>query len=232
MIDTTDIRVIAFDADDTLWDNQSFYDGAEDIFVNTLSEFGGAGYLSDRLFETESGNMALLGYGAKAVCISMMETALAISNGKLDSDRMKRILTAAKSLLNIPATPLEGVTETLEYIRNAGRWRMVLLTKGDMLDQQNKIARSGLATYFDRVVIVSSKGEKEYRELCSEERIAPRQLLMVGNSFKSDIKPAVNVGCKAAYIPFHTMWRHERAEEFEHPDIVRLRTFAELTTIL
>ena len=232
LFERKDIRVIAFDADDTLWDNQSFYDRAEEVFIETLSAFGDAKSLSDRLFETESGNMALLGYGAKAVCISMMETALSLSNGSLTADRMARIIAAAKSLLSIPATPLEGVRETLAYLHKAGLWKMVLLTKGDMLDQQNKIARSGLGDFFDRVVIVSSKGEGEYRNLCREEHCEPRQLLMVGNSFKSDIKPAVAVGCKAAYIPFHTMWRHEKVEEFEHPDIVRLGTFAELPVIL
>lgn len=226
------IRVIAFDADDTLWDNQSFYDGAERIFIETLSAFGDAKYLSDRLFETESGNMPLLGYGAKAVCISMMETALSLSNGALTAQQMSRVVAAAKSLLSIPATPLEGVRETLAYLRKTGLWKMVLLTKGDMLDQQNKIARSGLGQYFDRVVIVSTKGEEEYQNLCLEEHCEPGQLLMVGNSFKSDIKPAVAVGCKAAYIPFHTMWRHEKVEEFEHPDIIRLETFADLPVIL
>lgn len=227
-----DIKVIAFDADDTLWDNQSYYDRAEELFVSTLGRFGDAGYLSDRLYETESGNMSLLGYGAKAVCISMMECALAVSAYKITPQELERILTSAKSLLNIPATPLDGVEETLSAIHDSCRWKTVLITKGDMLDQENKLKRSGLAPYFDRVVIVSTKGEREYRELCLAEHCDPGNLLMVGNSFKSDIKPAVAIGCKAAYIPFHTMWRHEKVEEFDHPSILRLTSFSDLLGIL
>lgn len=232
MIDTKDIRVIAFDADDTLWDNQSYYDKAEEIFLETLSRFGKTEDLAERLFETESRNMPVLGYGAKAVCISMMETALAVSDNTVSPCEMSKIVSTVKSLLSIPSTPLEGVTETLSAIKDSHRWRMILLTKGDMLDQQNKIRRSGLEEFFDKVVIVSSKGKAEYLSLCREENCNPGNLLMVGNSFRSDIQPAVAVGCKAAYIPFHTIWRHEKAEEFEHPDIVRLGTFSDLLKIL
>ena len=227
-----DIKVIAIDADDTLWDNQSYYDRAGDFFADTLKEYGTADRLQDRLFETEIANMPLLGYGAKSVCISMMESAMEISGGKVSVAQLGDILKAAKSLLEIPATPLPGVRETLEKLKDSGRYRLVLFTKGDLLDQQNKIMRSGLAEFFDRTVIVSDKDKDEYLDLCDSEDIVPEQLMMIGNSFKSDIRPVVELGGSGIHIPFHTMWKHEEADEFESPDIVRLERFSDITELL
>lgn len=227
-----DIKVIAIDADDTLWDNQSYYDRAGDFFADTLKEYGTADRLQDRLFETEIANMPLLGYGAKSVCISMMESAMEISGGKVSVAQLGDILKAAKSLLEIPATPLPGVRETLEKLKDSGRYRLVLFTKGDLLDQQNKIMRSGLAEFFDRTVIVSDKDRDEYLDLCDSEDIVPEQLMMIGNSFKSDIRPVVELGGSGIHIPFHTMWKHEEAEEFDSPDIVRLEKFGDVPQVL
>ena len=227
-----DIKVIAIDADDTLWDNQSYHDRAGDFFADTLKEYGTADRLQDRLFETEIANMPLLGYGAKSVCISMMESAMEISGGKVSVAQLGDILKAAKSLLEIPATPLPGVRETLEKLKDSGRYRLVLFTKGDLLDQQNKIMRSGLAEFFDRTVIVSDKDRDEYLDLCDSEDIVPEQLMMIGNSFKSDIRPVVELGGSGIHIPFHTMWKHEEADEFESPDIVRLERFSDITELL
>lgn len=227
-----DIKVIAIDADDTLWDNQSYYDRAGDFFADTLKEYGTADRLQDRLFETEIANMPLLGYGAKSVCISMMESAMEISGGKVSVAQLGDILKAAKSLLEIPATPLPGVRETLEKLKDSGRYRLVLFTKGDLLDQQNKIMRSGLAEFFDRTVIVSDKDRDEYLDLCDSEDIVPEQLMMIGNSFKSDIRPVVELGGSGIHIPFHTMWKHEEAEEFDSPYIVRLERFSDITELL
>lgn len=227
-----DIKVVAVDADDTLWDNQSYYDRAGDVFAAELHEYGQADWLQDRLFETEIANMPLLGYGAKSVCISMMESAMEISGGKVSVAQLGDILKAAKSLLEIPATPLPGVRETLEKLKDSGRYRLVLFTKGDLLDQQNKIMRSGLAEFFDRTVIVSDKDRDEYLDLCDSEDIVPEQLMMIGNSFKSDIRPVVELGGSGIHIPFHTMWKHEEADEFESPDIVRLERFSDITELL
>ena len=223
-----DIKVVAVDADDTLWDNQSYYDRAGDVFASELHEYGQPDWLQDRLFETEIANMPLLGFGAKSVCISMMETAMEVSGGKVSTARLEHILKTAKSLLEIPATPLPGVPGALERLRSSGRYRLVLFTKGDLLDQQNKIMRSGLSRFFDSTVIVSDKGRKEYLDLCDSEGIAPAQLLMIGNSFKSDIRPVVELGGSGIHIPFHTMWKHEEAEEFDSPDIVRLEKFGDV----
>lgn len=226
-----DIKVIIFDADDTLWDNQSYYDRAEDVFTQELKEYGTAEELSAELYTTESANMPVLGYGAKAVCISMMETALRVSDYKVPCENLSRILSSAKSLLSLPATPLPGVAKTLEALDKAGQYRLILMTKGDMLDQQNKIKRSGLDKYFYRVIVVTRKGIKEYLDICNVEQVPPSQIAVVGNSFKSDIQPIIEIGGYGIHIPFHTMWRHEVTEEFDHPNITRLGSFEELTKI-
>lgn len=226
-----DVKVIVFDADDTLWDNQSYFDGAERVFVEELREYGTAEELSETLFATESANMPVLGYGAKAVCISMMETALAVSHGKIPGENLSRILSAAKSLLSLPAEPLPGVRKTLKALKDSGRYRLLLLTKGDMLDQQNKLRRSGLRHFFDRAEVVSNKSAKEYLDLCQSEGIRPEDMAMVGNSFKSDIQPVIEIGGYGVHIPFHTMWRHEVVEEFGHPNIIRADSFEEIANI-
>lgn len=223
------VKVIIFDADDTLWDNQTYFDRAEDVFTEELKEYGTAEELSEELYKTESANMPILGYGAKAVCISMMETALRVSDCKVPGENLSRILSSAKSLLSLPATPLPGVARTLDALDKTGRYRLILTTKGDMLDQQNKIKRSGLDKYFYRVIVVTKKGIKEYLDICNVEQVAPSQIAVVGNSFKSDIQPIIEIGGYGIHIPFHTMWRHEVTEEFEHPNITRLDSFEELT---
>ena len=223
------VKVIIFDADDTLWDNQTYFDRAEDVFTEELKEYGTAEELSEELYKTESANMPILGYGAKAVCISMMETALRVSDHKVPGENLSRILLSAKSLLSLPATPLPGVARTLDALDKTGRYRLILMTNGDMLDQQNKIKRSGLDKYFYRVIVVTKKGIKEYLDICNVEQVAPSQIAVVGNSFKSDIQPIIEIGGYGIHIPFHTMWRHEVTEEFEHPNITRLDSFEELT---
>lgn len=227
-----DFSILAFDADDTLWDNQSHYDRAEEVFVSVLHEYGSPEELSDRLFEEESGNMDVLGYGAKAVCISMMEAAIRISGGKVSATQLSVILSQAKGLLRLPATPLPGVLETLRALRERNRYRMILLTKGDMLDQRNKLRRSGLEPFFDRMRIVTDKTPDVYRELCREEGIEPSGLLMVGNSFKSDILPVVEIGGYGIHIPFHTLWRHEVTDEFPHPRVQRAQSFSEILELI
>lgn len=226
------IKVIVFDADDTLWDNQSYFNRAEDVFIEELKEYGTAEELSETLFKTESANMPVLGYGAKAVCISMMETALAVSGGKVPGENLSRILSAAKSLLSLPATPLPGVETTLKSLKESGLYRLIVMTKGDMLDQENKLRRSGLSEYFDRTVVVSDKGTKEYLDLCHSEGIAPSEMVMVGNSFKSDIRPVIEIGGRGIYIPFHSIWQYEAVEEFSHSDIIRLDSFDKILSVL
>lgn len=165
------VKVIIFDADDTLWDNQTYFDRAEEVFTEELKEYGTAEELSEELYKTESANMPILGYGAK-------------------------------SLLRLPATPFSGVAKILDALDKTGRYRLILMTKGDMLDQQDKIRRSGLDKYFYRAIVVTKKGIKEYLDISHVELVPSSQIAVVGNSFKSDIQPIIEIGGYGIHIPF------------------------------
>lgn len=227
-----DIKVIAFDADDTLWDNQSHFEAAERRYCEILADYGSAEHISAELFRTETANMPLLGYGCKAFVISLVENAVRVSGGRVPASAIGEIVSVGKSLLTIPATPLPGVEPVLSALRESGRYRLAVFTKGELLDQQNKLARSGLAGYFSHVGIVSDKTREEFLALCRDMGIAPSALLMVGNSFRSDIAPALAAGAAAAYIPFHVTWQLEHTCEFGHSRLFRLRSFSGLTEIL
>lgn len=222
------VKVIAFDADDTLWENEPLFREGERKWAEELHEFGTLESLSAELYATEAANMAELGYGAKPYLISLLETSVRLAGDRLTGSMVGRILETGRDIIRNPATPLPGVREALEEIRATGHYRMVLLTKGDLLDQEHKIGRSGLGGLFDRIVITSNKSLETYSQLCREEGILPEALLMVGNSFKSDIAPVLELGGWGVHIPFRILWEHEKTEEYEHPKLLRLERMAEL----
>ena len=226
------IKVIAFDADDTLWANQPYFDEAEEKLCSILSEYGEPELIKSELFNTEMQNMDELGYGAMAFTLSMVETALRLSAGKIPAMKISDIYGLGRSLLRIPATPLEGVRETLERLSLSAAYRLIVVTKGNMLDQEHKLERSGLRGYFSHVEIVSDKTEKTYSDLLSFLCIDASELLMVGNSFKSDISPVLQIGGYGAYIPFHATWQHEKTDEYAHPNLLRISRFQELGDLL
>lgn len=226
------VKVIAFDADDTLWENQPYYDAAEGRFCNILSEYGVPGYIKEELFRTEMQNMAELGYGAAAFTLSMIETALRIGGETVSPAEISEIYSVGRSLLRIPAEPMSGVAGTLKKIRDSGRYRLTVVTKGNILDQERKLECSGLGKFFDHLEIVSDKTEKTYTDLLAFHSIKAPELLMVGNSFKSDIAPVLQIGAYGAYIPFHTTWQHEIVEEYDHPKLLRLTRFEDLCSVL
>nr|WP_296049622.1 HAD family hydrolase [uncultured Prevotella sp.] len=256
------IKAIAFDADDTLWALQNYFEGVEDEYCDLLADYGSKEEISAALFETESGNMADLGYGVKAFIISLVENAIKVSEGKASARLIGRIVEVGKSLLHVDAKPLEGVEKTLAKLREMRhsnnsdsseasdasiasiasiaskegasdrKYRLAVFTKGELMDQENKLWRSGLQRYFDVVSIVSNKTPEAYRHLCKELEVSPEQLVMVGNSFKSDIAPALKIGASAIHIPFHTIWAHEKTEEFNHERLRRISHFEEILEIL
>ena len=227
-----DIRAIAFDADDTLWALQNYFEDVEHEYCELLAEYGKEKDISAALFETESKNMADLGYGCKAFTISLVENAVKVSHGKVEANVIAQIVDLGKSLLHLDAKPLEGVEKTLACFREMKKYKLAVFTKGELMDQENKFWRSGLQRYFDVVTIVSDKTPKAYHRLCRELDVTPDELVMVGNSFKSDIAPALKIGASAVHIPFHTTWAHEKTEEFEHPKLRRISRFEELLNIL
>ncbi len=223
------IKAVAFDADDTLWALQNYFEDVEDKYCDLLTDFGSKEEISASLFETECGNMEDLGYGAKAFTISLVENAIKISNGQVSAQVIGRIVKLGKTLLHLDAKPLEGVESTLDSLRN---YKLALFTKGELKDQENKLWRSGLRRFFDVVSIVSDKTPEAYRHLCKDLEVTPGELVMVGNSFKSDIAPALKIGASAIHIPFHTTWAHEKTEEFNHERLRRITHFSEILEIL
>lgn len=226
------VKVIAFDADDTLWDNQSYYDDAEKIFCSVLADYADSEAVSSALLRTETRNMQELGYGAKAFTLSMIETALELSGGRISGDKLGQILDAGKAVLKMSCCPLPGVREALEEIKASGKYEMVLFTKGDLLDQRNKLVRSGLEEYFGHVGIVADKTVKEYWELCGRMGVDAGELVMVGNSFRSDIEPVLKIGGFGIHVPFERTWQHEVVEEYDHERLFRVASFAEIPGLL
>ena len=223
-------KVIAFDADDTLWDCQSHFEEVEQRLYGLIAPW--CDNPAKELFRTESGNMADLGYGCKAFTISIIETALRVGGSHLSAGQLSDLLAVSKQLLHLPATPLPGVETTLNTLRTDTDYRLVCFTKGELQDQENKLKRSGLLRYFDDVEITSDKTQKEFIALCEHQRCHPSELLMVGNSLKSDCAPALAIGAWAVYIPFHVTWQLEHHEEFDHERLIKIEQFSELLNIL
>ena len=231
-LDLSDVKVLAFDADDTLWDCQSHFEQATDRCCEILAPFADAATVRAALFQTETKNMPDLGFGTKAFTLSLVENAVKVSKGRMPAYDVGRILELGRELLHLPATPLDGVEETLRYLEKRWQGCMVLFTKGELLDQQSKLERSGLAHFFSRTVIVSDKTQEEYRRLCDDCHCQHHELLMVGNSFKSDIQPVLAIGGFAVHIPFHVTWELEHAPTFKHERLVELEHFTQLASLL
>ena len=226
------IKVVAFDADDTLWDNQTYFDEAETRFCSLMAGYGEEGFLRKELFSTEMQNMDTLGYGVMAFTLSMIETALRLSRNTIPAATVSEIYRIGRQMLRNPATPLPGVEETLETLKRTRPYKTIVITKGNTTDQENKLERSGLKRFFSHIEIVPDKTEKAYREIIDALGIGASELLMVGNSFKSDIAPVLAIGGYGVHIPAKSTWQHEIIEEFDHPHLFRLKDFRDLTSIL
>ena len=216
-------KVIAFDADDTLWDCQGHFEEVEQHLYSLIAPY--CENPKQELFNTESANMEDLGYGCKAFSISIIETALRVAGNDVSATQLKELLAHCKQLLHLPTTPLPGVVETLGKIDG---YRKVVFTKGELQDQENKLKRSGLLKYFDDVEITSNKTQREFLDLCEHQQIHPSELLMVGNSLKSDIAPALAIGAWAIHIPFHITWQLEHFEDIDHERLIKIEHFSEI----
>ncbi|HNQ27419.1 MAG TPA: HAD family hydrolase [Aquaticitalea sp.] len=210
-VEYKDIKVIGFDADDTLWVNETYFRDAELAFANLLSCYETVNKIDQELFRKEMENLPLYGYGVKGFVLSMVEMALEISNNNVPNTTMQSILEIGKDMLNKPVELLEGVQEVLHTLSND--FRLILVTKGDLLDQERKLDKSGLSDYFHHIEVLSDKQEANYSKLLNHLDIRPSEFLMIGNSLKSDILPLVNIKAKAIHVPFHTTWLHEQVSE-------------------
>jgi len=208
------IKVIGFDADDTLWVNETYFRDAELEFAKLLSAYETANKIDQELFKKEMDNLELYGYGVKGFVLSMVEMALEISNYKVSNKTLEAILNIGKDMINKPVELLDGVEEVLKKLSK--NYRLILATKGDLLDQERKLEKSGLIDYFHHIEVLSDKKEANYSKLLNHLDIKPSEFLMIGNSLKSDILPLVNIKANAIHVPFHTTWAHEEVPDAEN----------------
>ena len=228
----TEISLIAFDADDTLWGSQTYFNTMEKVYCEILAPYASAAEVSHALRATEQANIPLLGYGSKAFMLSLIENAVKISHGNVKGNDIGQIVEVSKELLRLPGHPFDGVKATLKKVRDTGRYRMIVFTKGELLDQENKFQRSGLRPYFDDIVIVSEKTSDAYRRLCKQFGVKSGQLLTVGDSFTEDIEPALKIGAWAVHIPNYMDNKDTDNLHKIHQRMLRLPTFSGLTNFL
>jgi len=224
------MSLVAFDGDDTLWHNEPLFWATQDRFKQLLAPYCPPEHLAERLYRTEIANLALFGYGIKGFTLSMIETALEVSGGQVPSSVIAELIERAKHMLAHPVHLLDGVAETVTAVKQAGH-KIIVITKGDLLDQEAKLARSGLADLFDAVEVVSEKDEALYRRLFAQHGLGEGRCVMVGNSVRSDILPVLAAGAWAVHIPYAgPVWAHEAAEPpLDHPRYARLDNMSLLT---
>ena len=226
------IRTIAFDADDTLWVNEPLFRINEEKFDSLLKDYISDDKITAKLYETEVRNLKHFGYGIKGFILSMIETAIELTKGEIKGCDLKKVIDWGKDQIQHPVNLLDDIPEVLEKLK--GKYRLMIITKGDLFDQESKIARSGLADFFDIIEIVSEKDEPTYSSLLKKHKIKPKEFLMIGNSMKSDIQPIINLGAKAIHIPFHTTWIHEevKPEDFENSNHLTVNKVIEVLNLL
>lgn len=201
------IDIIAFDADDTLWHNEPLYADTTSRFRQMLGAYHSAEWIEQRLYETEIRNLRDYGYGIKSFTLSMIETAIELTEGRISAHEVQEILGFGKEMLHAPVKLMEGVEGTIRQLAEA--YTLVVVTKGDILDQESKLARSGLGDLFSDIDVVTEKNRSTYHQVCERNGVAPSQLVMVGDSLRSDVLPAIDAGCHAIHVPCENQWQHE-----------------------
>jgi putative hydrolase of the HAD superfamily len=221
------ITTVGLDADDTLWHNETLFRLTHKRFTDLLAPHCDEATLEARLAETEKRNLRLYGYGVKGFTLSMIETAMELTDGAVETAVIREILAAGREMLAHPVEPLPGVDEALAALSE--RYRLVLITKGDLLHQEQKLAASGLGDLFAAIEIVSEKDADTYRRVFTRHGTGPEQAVMAGNSVRSDVIPALEAGSWGALIPYPLVWAHEAASApHDHPRYVELASIADL----
>lgn len=228
-IDYTNIKVIGFDADDTLWVNETYFREAELAFAKLMAPYETANKIDQELFKRQIENLPLYGYGIKGFILSMVEIALELSNNAVSNTTVEAILNIGEAMLNKPVHLLEGVEEVLQSL--SMDYRLIVVTKGDLLDQERKLEKSGLMGYFHHIEVVSDKQDANYSKLLNHLDVKPSEFLMIGNSLKSDVLPLINIKARAIHIPFHTTWIHEQVNVSKQ-DNKKYKTISNLLDVL
>jgi putative hydrolase of the HAD superfamily len=226
-------RVVALDGDDTLWHHESLFSAVHDEFRDLLARYSDApaAVVDERLLAIERQNLALYGYGVKGFVLSMVETAIEVTESRIPSGDIETILKYGRTMLAHPVELIDGSLDVIEDLR-ARDHQVWLVTKGDLFDQESKIARSGLADAFDRIEIVSEKDEATYRRLLGRNGTLPEEFAMAGNSLRSDILPVVGIGGRAFHVPYHVTWAHEVVTDAGSASFRTLETLRELPDAL
>ena len=225
------ITTIAFDADDTLWHNERFFKLTKESFASILADYADAEHLEERLLAAERRNLSRYGFGIKGFTLSMIETAIEVSGEDLPASVVKTILDAGREMLFHPVELLPGVQKAVETL--AETHRLVIITKGDLFDQERKVAASGIADHFAGVEIVSDKSRSTYRDVFARYGDAPERSLMVGNSLKSDVIPAIEAGGWGVYAPHELTWVIEHAAPpTDHPRYREIAGLADLPALV
>jgi putative hydrolase of the HAD superfamily len=209
------VRVVGFDGDDTLWHSETRFSITQAEFRELLKRHVPDADAEARLAEMEMKNLSIYGYGVKSFTLSMLETAIDLTEGRIPASDLQVILGWGKRMLMEPTELLDQVDQTLKQL--AGRYDLLLITKGDLFDQESKLARSGLGELFLGVEIVSEKSIDSYQAIFRRRGIAPGEFVMVGNSLRSDVVPVVTLGGRAVHIPYEVTWSHEHVAEEELP---------------
>lgn len=223
------IEAVGLDADDTLWENEAYFRASEAEFATLMADYGDHDDLTQRLYETERQNLVLYGFGVKGFTLSMIQTAIEVSESRLPAPLIGRILELGQAMLTQPVTLINGVIDTLDALSDK---RLILITKGDLIDQQRKIRASGLAGYFDEIEVLADKTVQAYRQVLATHGIEKERFLMAGNSVVSDVLPVLEAGARAALIPHNLTWQAEHADDPQQPGFYRLRSICELPELI
>ena len=226
------IDMLAFDADDTLWHTETFYIQTQQALKGILTPWPAVENIDEIVYQIEMNNLARYGYGIKAFILSLIEAAIHISEGEIQGDQISQILDCGKSMLDSGVDLFPHVTDTLAHL--AKSYPMMIITKGDLLDQTEKVKRSGLAPYFSQVEIVEDKTSDTYAKILNKHNIDPQNFLMVGNSIRSDVRPVLALGGTAVHIPADTTWEHELVPDFNpaQKEYHRIDHMGQLTALI
>ena len=227
---TNPFSLVLLDADDTLWENEVYFRSAEHRLCELLAAWADPETVKDRLLHTERSNIALYGFGAKAFVLSMLETALVVSEHEIGQGAVSEIIELGKSILAQPVEFIEDVEMVVHEL--AQRWPIVIVTKGDLIHQEAKIMQSGLAHLFLGIEVVAEKNTTTYNRVCDRYGAAPTDIVMVGNSVKSDILPVLELGGFAVHVPYEHAWAFELADLPDHPRVRTADSFANVPAVL
>ncbi|WP_396166004.1 HAD family hydrolase [Flavobacterium sp.] len=224
-------KIIAFDADDTLWHNEPYFDEAQERFCVLFQDYASSQEILGLILNHQIKNLPLYGFGIKAFTLSMIESALELTNHQISGKGIEQILAIGKDLLQKPVELLPNITEVLEQLQ--GKYKLVVATKGDLKDQLRKLHDSGIGAYFHHIEVMSDKTELDYEKMLARLDCQAEDFLMIGNSLKSDVLPVLNIGGHAIHIPYHTTWEYEKIDfEIEHKNFKSVSKITEILPLL